>query len=186
MKKKIIAMLIGVTAVTVMLAGCATVDVNVTPKSDEAEEAGEAAEPADTGDTEGDEASDQEKADAEFKKAAGERTGYLDQGDFFTVCALVKANKPAQASLVAERMLRESESILADVKHVPYFDRSISSLPGEDDIVRHNEVKGHRGKAFALMLLGKRKQAAEEVAEVKEWHGLTEWLKIAQMKGDRY
>ena len=129
---------------------------------------------------------DQEKADAEFKKAAGERTGYLDQGDFFTVCALVKANKPAQASLVAERMLRESESILADVKHVPYFDRSISSLPGEDDIVRHNEVKGHRGKAFALMLLGKRKQAAEEVAEVKEWHGLTEWLKIAQMKGDRY
>ena len=136
MKKKIIAMLIGVTAVTVMLAGCATVDVNVTPKSDEVEEAVEAAEPADTGDTEGDEASDQEKAD---EVAALIDAIYVQERNDETDAQCELARQKWDALTDAQKELVEGENADPD-----YFGRDTGDASMDDplnaDNIGDNEI----------------------------------------------
>lgn len=136
MKKKIIAMLIGVTAVTVMLAGCATVDVNVTPKSDEAEEAGETAEPADTGDTEDDEASDQEKAD---EVAALIDAIYVQERNDETDAQCELARQKWDALTDAQKELVEGENADPD-----YFGRDTGDASMDDplnaDNIGDNEI----------------------------------------------
>ena len=136
MKKKIIAILIGVTAVTVMLAGCATVDVNVTPKSDEAEEAVETAEPADTGDTEGDEASDQEKAD---EVAALIDAIYVQERNDETDAQCELARQKWDALTDAQKELVEGENADPD-----YFGRDTGDASMDDplnaDNIGDNEI----------------------------------------------
>ena len=138
MKKKTIVMLLGVAA-AVMFAGCANVDVNVTPKADEAEEsqqeAQESEEAADAADAEN-AASDQEKAD---EVAALIDAIYVQERNDETDAQCELAKQQWDALTDAQKELVEGENADPD-----YFGRDTGDASKDDpkngDDIGDNEI----------------------------------------------
>ena len=135
MKKKTIVMLLGVAA-AVMFAGCANVDVNVTPKADEAEESQqEAQESEEVADAEN-AASDQEKAD---EVAALIDAIYVQERNDETDAQCELAKQQWDALTDAQKELVEGENADPD-----YFGRDTGDASKDDpkngDDIGDNEI----------------------------------------------
>ena len=113
-----------------------------------------------------------------YEKAANYRTGFMDEGDFYTAISMRKLGRSLEAEQLLSSMLKCADEILSDDEHMPYAGRFISNLPGEHSIKAANNKLAHPARFYALLGLGYKEQAKEEMEECRKWYVSMAWIQL--------
>ena len=104
-----------------------------------------------------------------FEEAAVYKAA-VSELSMFRALALRKLMRFSQAQQVLQEMLEAGDNLLANKDMRSYYGvGSPTPMPFEYDIVKVNSVNGHILRGFALLGLGRKDEAEEEIAQAAAW-----------------
>lgn len=110
-----------------------------------------------------------EDADKAFEEAAIYKAA-VSELSMFRALALRKLMRFSQAQQVLQEMLESGADLLKNKDLRSYYGvGSPTPMPFEYDIVKVNSVNGHILRGFALLGLGRKDEAEEEIAQAAAW-----------------